>query len=158
MSNSTEPATPLEIPARDLLCRAHSSDEHWTGDCDFVRIRITPAFARELRDRANLFRELQGIDEDLAELTFRDKSATYLGQGDLRDEPVSTDFIDELHETGYAALDPAESLSTLHPQHTESHQVVMSTDGIWWTCYLAGTETRIFTSPVPFDLFAPLAN
>lgn len=158
MPNTTPSSESLEIPAHDLLCRAHSSDEHWSGDCDFARVHITPAYARELRDRTNLFRQLQEIDHQLAELTFQDASATYLGQGDLRDEPVSPAFIDELHETGYAALDPAEPLSSLHPQGTESHQVVISDQGIWWTCYVAGTDTRIFTSPVPVDLFAPLAN
>ena len=53
-----------------IILNAHSSNEHYNGDCDYAVIDLTPELAEQIRNRVALARQARQQDNDLYELYF----------------------------------------------------------------------------------------
>ncbi len=75
-----------------LILNAHSSNEHYNGDCDYALVELTPALVEQIRSRVALAREAGQKDNNLYELYFWGSTAEFFDHNilDACQEAIAT--------------------------------------------------------------------
>lgn len=125
-------------PNMHIILNAHSSNEHFNGDCDYAVVELTPALAEQIRNRVALARQAAEQDSDLYEVYFWGSSAEFFDH-DILDacqnavaaaggpdpDQAACDWLAEFELQEYAVVPDGVDFAVLEPKRTETDQMIV---------------------------------
>ena len=140
-------------PITHLMLGTTSSDEHYSGDCDYCLVAVTPKYVVWLLEHMNRIARMGETDNSVYSLACWDGSASYLRFSDKLVQIPDTD--------GNPAADVPRSepillagvlgLDDTDFQRVECGMVHIAKDEVWWSCVVKHTDVRIETAHVGRD-------
>jgi hypothetical protein len=143
------------IPKR-FLVTASSDNEHFNADCDFVVINFSGELLRKLARLRSAFLAQAKKFKDLESWHLRDSDALFISRNAAKALLGEVPF--EEMEEQYVGI-PFE----LSPQHnvdlekfgvSNSDEVVISADGVWWRVFPSHAEITVGSDFYSWDWFA----
>ena len=118
-----------------LILNAHSSNEHYNGDCDCALVELTPALAEQIRSRVALARQAGQQDNDLYELYFWGSTAEFYDSklidacaeaaASRGSEEAASKWLSDFEDAGYAIVPTGVDLAAHESQRIECSQVII---------------------------------
>ena len=160
-----------------LILNAHSSNHHYTGDCDYAIVDLTPALAEQIRHRVAVAREARQKADDLSELYFWGSTAAFYDHaildachdavataGRRRRDKAARDWLANFEQTEYAVLPAGVDLDAHEPQRTEYDQVILRIASysrrlefsVVWTASPKYADLDVTTSELPVTAMGEL--
>ncbi len=153
-----------------LILNAHSSNEHYNGNCDYAIVELTPALVKRIHRRVAVARQAAKQDSDLYELYFWGSSAEFFDHNilDACQEAVTTtgrrrrdraarDWLDAFEGREYAVVPDGVDLNAHEAQRTECDQMIIRISrcspreefSIIWTASPKYADLDVTTSELP---------
>jgi hypothetical protein len=121
-----------------IILNTSSTNPEFNGDCDYALADLTPALVEQIRQRAELARQIRERDDDLYEMYFWGSTAEFYNHRLLEacQEAVATsggpgsdqavqDWMDHLEQGGHALVPPGVNVEALEPERTECNQIII---------------------------------
>jgi len=121
-----------------LILNAHSSNEHYNGDCDYAVVDLTRALAEQIRRRVALARQAGQQDNDLYELYFWGSTAEFFdynildachdavaAAGGSDPDQAACDWLDDFDQREYAVVPAGVDFKAHEAQRTECDQEII---------------------------------
>ena len=151
-----------------IILSAHSSNEFFNGNCDYAVVELTPALAKQIRNRVALARKAGQKDRDLYEMYFWGGTAEFYGCALLEacqeavaaasgSDEAANDWLTELEQREYAVVPDGVDFNAHETQRTECDQMVVRcnrcsdspTFSVAWTASPKHADLEITTSELP---------
>ena len=160
-----------------LILNAHSSDAHYSGDCDYAVVELTPALVERIRSRVAIARQAWQQDSDLWELYFWGGNAEFFDHNilDACQEAVAAaggpdpdqaalDWLADFEQREYAVVPAGVDLNAHEAQRTECDQMIIQASpsplrtefSIIWTATPKHSDLDVTTGELPIAVMEEL--
>jgi hypothetical protein len=162
-----------------LILNAHSSNQHYNGDCDYAVVELTPALAEQIRSRVALAGEARQHDSNLYELYFWGSTAEFFDHNilDACQEAIATagrrrrnkaarEWLADFEGREYAVVPDGVDLNAHEAQRTECDQMIIQVSpsplrtefSIIWTATPKHADLDVTTSELPLATMEELLS
>ena len=161
-----------------IILNAHSSDEHYNGDCDCAVVDLTPELADQIRNRIALARQAGQQDSDLCELYFWGSTVEFYDDNILdacqdaaaaaADGPdpdqAARDWLTDFEQREYAVVPEGVDFTAHEAQRTEFDRVIIRCSPsshrpefeIAWTASPKHSDMTVTTCDLPLKAMEEL--
>jgi len=160
-----------------IILNAHSSNEHYNGDCDYAIVDLTPALAEQIRRRVALARQAGQQDDDLYELYFWGSTAEFYDHSILDaceeaaaaahvpdPDQAARDWLADFEQREYAVVPEGVDFTAHEAQRTEVDQMVVRCSPsshrpefeIAWTASPKHSDVYVTTCELPLTAMEEL--
>ena len=124
-----------------IFLETTSTNPEFNGNCDYAVVNMTPALAKQIRQRVKLARRAGSQDAEICEVYFWCGTAEFFDSGlvDACQEAVTAaadpakadeavrDWLADLEQNGHSRLPDGVDLGAYTPQRTECDQFILRT-------------------------------
>jgi hypothetical protein len=139
-----------------LILKTHCTNEFFDG-CSYAVVDLTPALARKVLQRREIFETVRQKDSDLTETSYYNGDAEYFSA-----LPTTFEAFDEverrLADRGFTQVSQDFSVSDEFLERTECGEMVISTGGVWFQCYPKHCDPVIETHEIDFKTIEGAQN
>jgi hypothetical protein len=157
-----------------LILNAHSSNEHYNGNCDYALVELTPALAEKIRSRVALARQVAKQDSNLYDVCFWGSMAEFFDHNILESclnaisgstsDDAARDWLADFEQQGYALVPAGVDLDAHEAQRTECDQVIIRVASyshrlefsVVWTASPKYADLDVTTSELPLTAMEEL--
>ncbi len=139
-----------------LILKTHCTNEFFDG-CSYALVELTPALARKVLRRREIFEAGRRNDPDLAETCYYSGDAEYFSV-----LPTTDGAFDEIErclaDKGFTQAPTDFCVNAEFLERTECGQMVISTDGVWFQCYPKHCDPLVETHEIDFKTVEEAQN
>jgi len=160
-----------------LILNAHSSNEHYNGDCDYAIVELAPELTELIRSRVALARQAAKQDRDLYEIYFWGSSAEFFDHaildacqnavaaaGGADPEQAASDWLVDFELREYAVVPDGVDLDAHEGQTTEYAQMIVQCSryprrtefSVFWTASPKYADLDVTTAELPLTVMDEL--
>ena len=160
-----------------LILNAHSSNPHYSGDCDYAVVELTPALVKQIRSRVALARQAAKQNRDLWELHFWGSSAEFFDHeildaceetvataGRRRRDKAALDWLTAFEQREYAVVPDGVDVDAHEGQSTEYDQMIVQCNryprglefSVFWTASPKNSDVDVTTAELPLKTMEEL--
>ena len=139
-----------------FLCATRSSNEHYSGDCDYALVEINANEARALLEKLAIFDEMKAKVSDTHEIYFWGGvaySVEYFSSLSAFGDDFELEHVDQL----YGSFVFLTSAPKVEAERTECEQVVVTEYGVKFFCYPRHSGIEITTEYIDKPVLETIA-
>jgi hypothetical protein len=139
-----------------LILKTHCTNEFFDG-CSYALVDLTPALARKVLRRREIFEAGRRNDPDLTEASYYSGDAEYFSSLPTADDPFD-EIERRLADRDFTQAPTDFCVNDEFLERTECGQMVISTDGVWFQCYPKHCDPLVETHEVDFETVEEAQN
>ncbi len=130
-----------------LVCSTYSTDENYSGDCNYALVDLTPELANYLLTKIKLFEQLYVVDDNLTELQYWNRNLVFFAN--LPEEEPDID--DSFNEVSFSIPDDQVESLELERLHVDA-------DGVYWSAVPNHCRMIVESRIIEVELLQRIAN